>query len=98
MREKRHPRQAQIRKYLAACNEVAAEVAAGFVEIRGDRVPLVAVEAPPRRQRRSARHLGEVLVQEEAGDELMPRGDAELLVEVLDVVLDGVWGQDEGLG
>jgi hypothetical protein len=28
----------------------------------------------------------------------MSRGDAELLVEVLDVVLDGVWRDDEGFG
>ena len=38
--------------------------------------PLVAVEAPSRRQRRLARDLREVLVQEEAGDEFLPRGDA----------------------
>jgi hypothetical protein len=36
--------------------------------------------APPR----------EVLVEEHASDELLSRGDAELLVEVLDVVLDAV--------
>jgi hypothetical protein len=36
------------------------------------------------------RHLGEVLVQEHVGDELLARGDAELFVEALDVVLD-VW-------
>jgi hypothetical protein len=32
----------------------------------------------------------EVLVDEDASDELLSRGDAELLVEVLDVVLDAV--------
>jgi hypothetical protein len=31
-----------------------------------------------------------VLVEEDASDELLSRGDAELLVEVLDVVLDAV--------
>jgi hypothetical protein len=31
-----------------------------------------------------------VLVEEDASDELLSRGDAELLVEVLDVVLDTV--------
>jgi hypothetical protein len=64
----------------------------------GGKQPLFAVESPARRQRRVERHLGEVLVQEHAGDELLPRGDAELLVEALDVVIDGVRGQDERLG
>jgi hypothetical protein len=31
-----------------------------------------------------------VLVEEDAGEELLSRGDAEALVEVLDVVLDAV--------
>jgi hypothetical protein len=31
-----------------------------------------------------------VLVEEDASDELLSRGDAELLAEVLDVVLDAV--------
>jgi len=60
--------------------------------------PLFDVDAPARRQRCLAHDLGEVLVEEHASDERLSRGDAELLVEALGVVLDGVRGDDEGLG
>jgi hypothetical protein len=52
--------------------------------------PLFAVEAPARCERCLEHDLGAVLVEEDASDELLSRGDAELLVEVLDVVLDAV--------
>ena len=43
-----------------------------------------------RRQRRPLHHLGQVLVEEDAGDELLAGADLELLEEALDVVADGV--------
>src|SRR6202012_3262194 len=56
------------------------------------------LEAPVRGEWRSLDHLGQVLVEEDAGDQLLARGDAELLEEALDVVADRVGREDEGLG
>src|SRR5215216_7593227 len=75
-------------RYSGASVGAPAERFRLVVEVEEVEAPLFVVEAPARRQRRAARHLGEVLVQEHVGDELLPRGDAEFLVEALDMVLD----------
>ena len=53
---------------------------------------LDAVEASSGGQRRALGYLGEVLVEEYPGDELLARSDADLVVEALGVVLDRVRG------
>ena len=69
------------RTYAERCHccdaEAPAERLPSSSRERRYKPPLSAVESPARRQRRLARHLGEVLVQEHAGDELLPRGNAE---------------------
>ena len=55
------------------------------------------VEATAGGQRRLTNDFREVLVEEHASDELLSRGDAELLVQIPDVVLDGVWRHDKAL-
>ena len=59
--------------------EALRSVSSLLVEVEELEAPLFGVEAPARGQRCLARDLGEVLVQEHAG-ELLPGGDAELLV------------------
>src|SRR4051812_25194507 len=56
------------------------------------------VEASAGGQRRALSHLGEVLVKEHPGDELLARTDADLLVQALGVVLDRVRREDQRLG
>ena len=53
-------------------------------------VPLFAVEQLARCERRLEHDPRELLVEEDASDELLSRAAAELLVEVLDVLLDAV--------
>ncbi len=62
---------------------VSAGAAGGVASIAANRP--FAVEAPARCERCLEHDLGEVLVEEDASDELVSPGDAELLVEVLDV-------------
>src|SRR5690242_17292835 len=59
---------------------------------------LDAVEASSGGQRRALDYLGEVLVEEHPGDELLARSDADLVVEALSVVLDRVRREDQRLG
>src|SRR5206468_12892206 len=61
-------------------------------------VVLDAVEASSGGERRALGYLGEVLVEEHPGDELLARSDADLVVEALGVVLDGVRREDQRLG
>ena len=66
------------------------------VEMR--RLTLDAVEASSGGERRALGYLGEVLVEEHPGDELLARSDADLVVEALGVVLDRVRREDQRLG
>jgi len=51
---------------------------------------LDAVEASSGGERRALGYLGQVLVEKHPGDELLARSDADLVIEALGVVLDGV--------
>jgi hypothetical protein len=51
---------------------------------------LDAVEASLGGERRALGYLGEILVEEHPGDELLARSDTDLVVEALGVVLDRV--------
>ncbi len=64
----------------------------------GDADWLDAVEASSGGERRALGDLGEVLVEKHAGDELLAGSDADLVVEALGVVLDGVRREDQRLG
>jgi hypothetical protein len=59
---------------------------------------LDAVEASSGGERRALGYLGQVLVEKHAGDELLARSDADLVVEALGVVLDRVRREDQRLG
>src|SRR5947208_12065597 len=69
---------------LAACEDARIRA----IRQPGDRS--VAIEASAGGERRLLDDVGEILVEEDAGDELLARGDAALLEEALEVVLDGV--------
>ena len=59
---------------------------------------LDAVEASSGGERRTLRYFGEVLVEEDPGDELLPGSDADLVVEALGVIFDRVGREHELLG
>jgi len=49
-------------------------------------------------ERGTCRDAREIVVEEDAGDELLARGDVGLLEQALDVVLDGVGRENEPVG